>query len=1127
MAAPRGLHASPLLGSTLRPRPFEFCTAVQYIALLLVFGFRLAASELNLATAARLSVSNGDKRQVVLTLAHAPPASALQLEWDEERDIQEVRIGFDAVATHAKSVEYWFKSWPYEPPQMPSMEDPLDDPWQGEWLKADVEESCDARTCRYNFAPLSERENPRAKNLPGTTYRRTLKIRISFEKPQTHIRSLEAFSRTAEREVRLSVELGSATEQGSEMSGWFSVYNGQLHKVRPVGFGASDRFSSDTSHWRHSSKAKPKFILDLVAAKPNLPGSNDETIVTVHATEHSGRGADENLSFSFDVEDLAHGPIMIPAVGARISGGDPVENRGARKQRIRARIPLESEQTIARASSEIPALDPVHREWGGPLYMPLAVDSSWQKFAFQMGGDIFISKEGLKAKPAELKRLAWEGDRLTWSVHSGENAASLLDAHTVLHPKDGYLPIAAQSWRDEGFGWDEEAFATPLRGPLSPYDPARSEDTPSVLLLRISARDLTSSQEVVVLWLSTDESGSPRVSGNRLFSGDTLRAVFSGASCSVATLPRSQRRGLKCSWAIAPGESKAVVLKLPAVTDLGESDIRATEKLDFVEQRDRVETYWRKLVQKAARISVPEPVFNAFLRSTVAHIHVTATKDPQTGLIMLPAASYIYDVYENESCYQLLLLDALGQSADAAAFLKPMLELQGSKNFPGAQTGSFTGVFHGVKISDALDYTANGYGLDQGTVLWTLAQHYLYTRDKQWFRGAWPHMQKAIEWIEKQRAATRLHNGDGEPMREYGLLPASKLEDNNDWANWFSINGFAWAGMDLTGKILTELNLPEAAAVGRAAADYKADLRRAILRATEAAPVVRLQDGTYQPYVPTVPTRRFRLFGPLQMNYYARYGNPELKPLLRLGADRDTLCGTVLLLILGVFEPDEPIANWILNDWEDNETLSSGMGMNIHGMTDDKFWFSQGGMVFQANLVNPISVYLKRHEVPAAIRNLYNDFVACLYPQANQFTEEFHQWVHASGPFYKSSDEARFVNRLRDMLVLEDNDTLWLAPGTPRRWLKSKEGVQVTDAPTFFGPVSYTLHAGSRPNTVDAVVGLPVRNPAKHVWLVVRTPSHHINSVTLNGRQWQRLDRSREAIDLSGVGDSATVEVEY
>ena len=35
----------------------------------------------------------------------------------------------------------------------------------------------------------------------------------------------------------------------------------------------------------------------------------------------------------------------------------------------------------------------------------------------------------------------------------------------------------------------------------------------------------------------------------------------------------------------------------------------------------------------------------------------------------------------------------------------------------------------------------------------------------------------------------------------------------------------------------------------------------------------------------------------------------------------------------------------------------------------------------------------------------------------------------------RSPDESRFVNRVRDTLVFEDGDTLWLAPGIPRRWL--------------------------------------------------------------------------------------------
>jgi len=183
-------------------------------------------------------------------------------------------------------------------------------------------------------------------------------------------------------------------------------------------------------------------------------------------------------------------------------------------------------------------------------------------------------------------------------------------------------------------------------------------------------------------------------------------------------------------------------------------------------------------------------------------------------------------------------------------------------------------------------------------------------------------------------------------------------------------------------------------------------------------------------------------------------------------------------------------------------------------------------MVFQANLQNPIQVYLKRHEIPAAIRAVYNNFVSCLYPDVNVFTEEYHQWRHASGPFYKISDEARFVNRLRDMLALEDGDTLWLAAGTPRRWLESKDGIRVSELVTYFGPVSYTMRA-SGDGRIEADVQVPTRNAARTVHLVVRTPSGRIRGVTINGRAWTRIDAAHEAIELPQDQGPLQIQIRY
>lgn len=136
------------------------------------------------------------------------------------------------------------------------------------------------------------------------------------------------------------------------------------------------------------------------------------------------------------------------------------------------------------------------------------------------------------------------------------------------------------------------------------------------------------------------------------------------------------------------------------------------------------------------------------------------------------------------------------------------------------------------------------------------------------------------------------------------------------------------------------------------------------------------------------------------------------------------------------------------------------------------------------------------------------------YPDANAFAEEFHEWSHASGPFYKTPDEARFVNRIRDALALEEGDALYLASEVPRRWIESPSGIRGDRIATYFGSVSYSMKPGFEPGTIEAAVQLPVRNPAGKVWLVARMPQGRIQSVMINGQLWTRIDQEREAIEL-------------
>ena len=352
---------------------------------------------------------------------------------------------------------------------------------------------------------------------------------------------------------------------------------------------------------------------------------------------------------------------------------------------------------------------------------------------------------------------------------------------------------------------------------------------------------------------------------------------------------------------------------------------------------------------------------------------------------------------------------------------------------------------------------------------------------------------------------------DGQPCPEYGLLPAGHLEDNGDWGHWFSVNAYASLGLSEMARALAEAGDGEASRYRKEAEAYRGDLRRAVARAAATAPVIRLRDNTWVPYVPTRVHQRIRLFGPIRAAFYSRYPEKVL-PTYRLSATRELLYGPLILVDTGIYDAGEALARWVLDDWEDNATMSEPMGLHVHGWVDENLWFSRGGMVFQANLQNPIRTYLRRGEARAAIRNLYNDFVACYYPAVNVFTEEFRQWRSPSGPFYKVPDEAKFVHRLRDLLVTEYRGDLLLAPATPERWLAAGQEIAVTGAPTHFGPVSYRLRGGE--GEVRGTVELPQRNPYGTAWLTVRAPGGQIGAVTIDGNEWNEVDRLRGRIRL-------------
>jgi hypothetical protein len=1052
--------------------------------------------------------------------------------WNEERDVNKLVVNYSGKVSESlikeTKVQYWFKTWPREAPEDHKIEDHLDDPWQGEWLTAETAYQIKGNTVIYTFRPITEKENNRAVNLPGPVdYRRTLKVRLLYNVNPPDIRSLQVYTPTRKKKMSLRIELGCDKPVEKAVEGKLEIFNGEIEKISGWKWNKTDQ-SDGKNGWKFQIRDQPKGIFaDLVVAEPTLGGSTDLTIVTVRSSEGN---------FSFLTDDLEKGPIYIPAYSAYITyASDTVKFSEAairKGQTVREKLKAEPEQTYDRACREIPELSVMKREQGGVLYLPLAVDASWQKFGFDWGGNFYMNKSRTKAKGRELERCLWEGEQFDWSIGTGKDPVYVRDdKNSHMSILSDYLPVPEVTWAQEGLLYREEAFATLLEGPLSPYDPQRNEQTPAVLLVKLDVSNPSNAEKTTHIWLK----GKPidRLLLQDLFIVDEkngkayIRAGIKLPEGITSSSVNKVRDAVYLSFVVPANQTKTVYFSMPFVGDLTESNKTAITSLDYNSERQRVVSYWRDVVNECIPFNVPERKFNEMEQSAITHIRMSATKDPQSGLYMVPAAAFKHPVFANEAAFQIVYLDKIGDHQTAASYLETFLKLQGRVPMPGTFTGDQSGVLNGAKVDDEYDYSSSAYNMHHGTALWALGEHYLLSKDSGWMKHAAPNMLKAADWIINQRNQTKLMDKNGIPVLHYGMLPAGHLEDNFDWGFWYAVNAYSYLGLKTTAEAFAKARLSEAARLEKEAQDYLQDIKNSIRRTSELSPVVRLKNNTYVPFIPSRVYQRFRYFGPMQSGFYSRYGDHTLITY-RLSATREALYGPMILITTGIIDPLSPLAEAVLDDWEDNITLTSSLGQHIHGIVDDEYWFSRGGMVFQANLQNPIQSYILRNEIPAAIRNLYNAMVSCLYRDVNAFTEEYRRWGVGSGRLYKVPDEARFLSRVCDLLAIESGDELWLAPGTPRYWLEPGKTISLYHAATSFGNVSFELRSGKKPNTVEATINLPENISEDKVKLFVRSPfGKPIQSVLVNGKEWGKWDNTTESVVLPTHDKEITLIVSY
>ncbi|HNS21024.1 MAG TPA: hypothetical protein PKH24_11025 [Sedimentisphaerales bacterium] len=1013
--------------------------------------------------------------------------SAYGIRWAEPRKIRRVVVEFDAGQAPADAanlrLQYWHRVWDGRADPLIVERgaggvgwDAMDDWTNGRWITAKGEVKKTPSGCEFTFAPVSSDEIERASD-QGVSYRKTLAIRVCNVGTFAPSR-FRVYTDAVCRPLRVRIQFGRPQEpsfrtNGVE-SGHIEVFNGQVLGARAIGTTAD--VAADLA-WTLKQSEAAGIEADLVMAADPIDGRYDRTVVTIRSSTRP---------FSFAADEIARGDrILVDDLGVLVTNDDDsISLEGYRDalqrefggQTVYDRVSAEGEQTLSDAWNDMPLKH--------PLYFVHGLPGNRNTVRQHPNGEIEVTSVrrwfNVQRSPRDSDRKLWKGDWLR--VSFGFPREELRGGREL---EEGFLPVLRTWWQEGSLYYEQKTVLTaPRLGDIA-------LDTPTVLLVQVRAVNTSESQEAVAaLRLATDAGGNEKlvIKEDRVLAvlgaGEWLRFLIGGQGSLV-----QEGQAVKWTADLEPGQSMTLHVAIPSITLAGDEEIQAVRDLDFAAEAKRVCTYWRDLTGKGTQITTPEPWLNDFYKSHLRHLLVNGFKELDTDYLHAHVGTFHYGVYPNESIMMVSDLDRRGYHDQARRNYDAFLHYQGTVAMPG-NFQSAEGQLYG-----AGGHETGGYNKSHGYVLWGMAQHWQFTREREWMDRAAPGMVKACEWVIRERRASMTARADGSQPLEYGWLPAGSLEDVTDYWNWLATNSATVWGFRALADALADFGHPEGKRLQTEAQAYYDDFMRGITESRILCPVVRLRDGTYVPKIPSRLYERGRAHGWL----------------------RETLEGSLFLPAYGLLAPDAPETRWVLKDYEDNLYISDRYGYAIPAY--DAFWFSRGGFSMQANLLDGPLPYLWRDDVKHYLRAYFNGFASAFYPEIRMCNEHsLPELGYPRGDHFKTSDEAQSTYWLRLMFVNERGSDLYLGQAIPRYWLANGNKIGIERAASYFGPLSAQWESRTAEGVVQVTLDPPARNVPRTIYLRIRHPQDKpLVSVLLNGKPYDRIDREKEWIVLPGL----------
>ena len=492
------------------------------------------------------------------------------------------------------------------------------------------------------------------------------------------------------------------------------------------------------------------------------------------------------------------------------------------------------------------------------------------------------------------------------------------------------------------------------------------------------------------------------------------------------------------SWRLdVPGHSqRAVELRVPYA--VLESPAEPVPVAEYDRKLEEVAAYWDRLIATGSRFEMPEQRVQDGYRAWIAYNFLNVAK--RKGRYEVCDGSGFYgQVYGYSVALYCHNMDLLGYHELAVTYLDSLLTFM--------QTNGLLAVNFG--------------DTDTGATLWSMSEHYRITRDAGWLRRVAPKMLAMCDWIIGQRRALRTQAAD-QPSLTRGLIRYRPYADLlHPAADYFS-NSYLRKGLAATAEVFAEIGLKEEAARLKQESDeYLRDIKASMDAAVFTDRGMKI--------LPAIPDTR------------------ELWKESNGSADGYYGIIAPCMLEAGLPAWNDPKASLIVNALERRGGLTAGI-CQFHSLVDHAYAYGYWMNCLQRDEVKRVILGLYGSMAYGMSRGTY----AAVECTAIRTGENYWTLPHT----YSNTQQLRL---LRNMLLREDGETLWIAQASPRAWLAPGKRVAVNGAPTTFGPVSFSLEAQP-----DGSMRVHLEPPARSAPAEIRVRLRHpeqlpIASVEVNG----------------------------